>query len=133
MAAAAEYLYEVLLALQRRTGSGRTSKAPRAVHVLIAANKTDLFTALPASLVRSGLEAELGRIRRSRSQGLLDSGAGPDVADHEDEEDSWLGAYGSEKFAFGQMREFDVEVDVIGGSVLAGNVDKWWEWISERI
>ena len=134
MAAAAEYLYEVLLALQRRTGSGRTSKAPRAVHVLIAANKTDLFTALPASLVRSGLEAELGRIRRSRSQGLLDSGAGADdVAGDQDEEDSWLGAYGSEKFAFGQMREFDVEVDVVGGSVLEGKVDKWWDWISQRI
>ena len=134
MAAAAEYLYEVLLALQRRTGSGRTSKAPRAVHVLVAANKADLFTALPASLVKSGLEAELGRIRSSRSRGLLgsDVAGGPQDADDDDEE-SWLGAYGSEKFAFGQMREFDVEVDVIGGSVLEGNVDKWWEWISERI
>ena len=132
MVAAAEYLYEVLLALQRRTGSGRTSKAPRAVHVLVAANKADLFTALPASLVRSGLEAELGRIRRSRSRGLLGAeGEGPQG--DEDDEDAWLGAYGSEKFAFGQMREFDVEVDVVGGSVLEGKVDKWWDWISERI
>ncbi|EMR72627.1 hypothetical protein MGN70_008406 [Eutypa lata] len=132
LTAAADYLYEVLLALQRRTGSGRTSQAPRALHVLVAANKLDLFTALPASLVRSRLEAELGRIRRSRSKGLLDSGVGNDDVGSE-EQDDWLGAYGSEKFAFGQMREFDVEVEVVGGSVLEGKVDKWWDWISERI
>ncbi|KAK7753489.1 hypothetical protein SLS62_004564 [Diatrype stigma] len=132
LTAAADYLYEVLLALQRRTGSGRTSRAPRALPVLIAANKLDLFTALPASLVRSRLEAELGRIRRSRSKGLLASGDAGEGGE-DDEQDDWLGAYGSEKFAFGQMREFDVEVDVVGGSVLEGKVDKWWDWISERI
>ncbi|KAI1127496.1 signal recognition particle receptor beta subunit-domain-containing protein [Nemania abortiva] len=132
LADAATYLYEVLLALQKRTGSGRTSRSPNAVHVLVAANKLDLFTALPASLVRSNLEAELGRIRQSRSKGLLDSGVGTDEIGSE-EQDSWLGQYGSEKFTFGQMREFDIEVDVIGGSVLEGSVDKWWEWISARI
>ncbi len=145
LAAAADYLYDVLLALQRRAGSGRTSRAPRALHVLVAANKLDLFTALPASLVRSHLEAELGRVRRSRSKGLLGAGAGGDDGDYysssgaargdgeEDEQDAWLGAYGTDRFAFAQMREFDVEVDVLGGSVLEGKVDKWWDWISERI
>ncbi|KAI0486676.1 signal recognition particle receptor beta subunit-domain-containing protein [Xylaria cf. heliscus] len=132
LADAATYLYDVLLALQKRAGAGRTSRSPNAVHVLVAANKLDLFTALPASLVRSNLEAELGRIRLSRSKGLLDSGVGTDEVGSE-EQDSWLGAYGSEKFTFGQMREFDIEVDVIGGSVLEGNIDKWWEWIAGRI
>ncbi|KAI0115718.1 signal recognition particle receptor beta subunit-domain-containing protein [Nemania sp. FL0031] len=132
LADAATYLYDVLLALQKRAGSGSTSRPPNAVHVLVAANKIDLFTALPASLVRSNLEAELGRIRQSRSKGLLDSGVGTDEIGSE-EQDSWLGEYGSEKFTFGQMREFDIEVDVVGGSVLEGNVDKWWDWISARI
>ncbi|TGJ79761.1 hypothetical protein E0Z10_g9002 [Xylaria hypoxylon] len=132
LADAATYLYHVLLALQKRTGSGSTSRSPNAVHVLIAANKLDLFTALPALLVRSQLEAELGRIRQSRSKGLLDSGVGTDEIGSE-EQDNWLGEYGSEKFTFGQMREFDIEVDVISGSVLEGNVDKWWDWISDRI
>ncbi|KAI1476873.1 hypothetical protein K445DRAFT_322621 [Daldinia sp. EC12] len=132
LADAASFLYDVLLALQKRTGAGKTSKAPTAIHVLIAANKLDLFTALPASLVRSNLEAELGRIRQSRSKGLLDSGVGVDDIGSE-EQDDWLGQYGSEKFSFGQMREFDIEVDVIGGSVLDGKVDKWWDWISDRI
>ncbi|OTA97795.1 hypothetical protein M434DRAFT_391703 [Hypoxylon sp. CO27-5] len=132
LADAASYLYDVLLALQKRTGAGKTSKTPNEIHVLIAANKLDLFTALPASLVKSNLEAELSRIRRSRSKGLLDSGVGVDEVGSE-EQDDWLGQYGSEKFTFGQMREFDIEVDVIGGSVLEGKVDKWWDWISERI
>ncbi|KAL7626439.1 hypothetical protein AAE478_003211 [Parahypoxylon ruwenzoriense] len=132
LADAAGYLYEVLLALQKRTGAGRTSKTPNAIHVLVAANKLDLFTALPASLVKSNLEAELSRIRQSRSKGLLDSGVGTDEIGSE-EQDAWLGAYGSEKFTFNQMREFDIEVDVVGGSVLEGKVDKWWDWISDRI
>ncbi|KAI1823543.1 signal recognition particle receptor beta subunit-domain-containing protein [Xylaria intraflava] len=132
LADAAAYLYDVLLALQKRTGASRSSRSPTAVNVLVAANKLDLFTALPASLVRSNLEAELGRIRQSRSIGLLDSGVGVDDIGSE-EQDSWLGQYGSEKFTFGQMREFDIEVDVIGGSVLEGNVDKWWDWIASRI
>ncbi|KAI3336862.1 signal recognition particle receptor beta subunit [Xylariaceae sp. AK1471] len=132
LADTATYLYEILLALQKRAGSGRTSRSPNAVHVLIAANKLDLFTALPASLVRGNLEAELGRIRQSRSKGLLDSGVGTDDIGSE-EQDNWLGEYGSEKFTFRQLREFDIEVDVIGGSVLEGNIDKWWDWISSRI
>ncbi|KAI1144244.1 P-loop containing nucleoside triphosphate hydrolase protein [Hypoxylon sp. FL0543] len=132
LADTAAYLYDVLLALQKRTGAGKTSKTPNEIHVLIAANKLDLFTALPASLVKSNLEAELGRIRQSRSKGLLDSGVGADDIGSE-EQDGWLGQYGSEKFSFDQMREFDIEVDVIGGSVIDGKVDKWWDWISSRI
>ncbi|KAI0018986.1 signal recognition particle receptor beta subunit-domain-containing protein [Xylariomycetidae sp. FL0641] len=132
LADAAHYLYEVLLGLQRRAGAGKTSRAPGPVPVLVAANKADLFTALPAALVRGRLEAELGRIRGSRRKGLLDSGVGADDVGSE-EQDDWLGAYGTDKFAFAQMREFDVEVDVLGGSVLEGDVDKWWKWIVERI
>ncbi|KAI1743808.1 signal recognition particle receptor beta subunit-domain-containing protein [Xylaria scruposa] len=132
LADVATYLYDVLLALQKRAGSGRTSRSPNAVQVLVGANKLDLFTALPAAFVRSNIEAELGRIRQSRSKGLLDSGIGTEEIGSE-EQDSWLGEYGSEKFTFDQMREFDIQVDVIGGSVLEGNVDKWWDWIADRI
>ena len=133
----AEYLYDVLLALQKRAGAGKTSRAPHAVPVLVAANKLDLFTALPAALVRSRLEAELARIRRTRSKGLLGASVGADEVDAAPEEgDDWLGEYGSEKFSFAQMREFDVDVDVIGGNVLGEGgpgVDKWWSWIADKI
>lgn len=139
LSATAEYLYEVLLALQRRFHGRGGSRAPASVPVLVAANKLDLFTALPAALVKSQLEAELGRIRKARSKGLLTTGE----ADGEDaglsagaeEGDGWLGGYGTEKFSFKEMMEFDIEVEVIGGNVLGEGpgADKWWSWIGERV
>ncbi|KUI64934.1 Signal recognition particle receptor subunit beta [Cytospora mali] len=136
LADSAAYLYDVLLALQRRMGSTKTSKAPYAIPVLVAANKTDLFTALPAKLVRNNLEKELGRIRRTRSKGLLDSGVGQDeLVAGGDEGDDWLGEYGSTEFKLDQMREFDTEVDVISGNILGDGpgVDAWWKWMGSRI
>ncbi|KAK3368506.1 signal recognition particle receptor beta subunit-domain-containing protein [Podospora didyma] len=133
---AAEYLYDVLLSLQKRMAGGKGSKAPASIPVLVAANKQDLFTAVPAALVKSNLEAELGRIRKTRSRGLLDSGVGADddVSAREDGDD-WLGEYGSEKFSFNQLMEFDIEVDVVGGNVVGDGpgADKWWKWIAERV
>lgn len=137
MATTAAYLYDVLLSLQKRMGSTKTSKAPYAIPLLIAANKLDLFTALPASLVKSNLEMELARIRLTRSKGLLDSGVGTDeTVLGGDESDDWLGEYGSEKFTFAQMREFDIDVDVLGGNIIGEDgpgVDKWWSWIGDKI
>jgi signal recognition particle receptor subunit beta len=134
IASTANYLYDVLIFLQKKATSTKTSKM--AMPVLIAANKLDLFTALPATLVRSTLETELGRIRSSRSKGLLDSGVGTEDVGSE-EHDDWLGEYGSAKFAFDQLAEFDIDVDVIGGTVTGGdggpNTDKWWTWITDKI
>lgn len=139
LADTAAYLYEVLLQLQKRMGATKTSKAPYAIPVLVAANKMDLFTALPAKLVKSNLEKELGRIRRTRSKGLLDSGVGTDefgAAGGADEADDWLGEYGSAEFKFDQMREFDIDVAVEGGNVLGEDgpgIDKWWAWIGDKL
>ncbi|SPO04554.1 related to SRP102 - signal recognition particle receptor, beta chain [Cephalotrichum gorgonifer] len=134
LSAAATYLYDVLLALQRRTTGTKSSKAPVAIPVLVAPNKADLFTALPAAMVRSSLESEISRVRVSRSKGLLDSGVGIDEVGSE-ELDGWLGSYGTEKFSFEQMREFDVYVDVLGGNVVGKwpGVDKWWKWMTDKI
>lgn len=105
------------------------------VPLLIAANKMDLFTALPASLVKTTLEGEITKVRTSRSKGLLDSGIG--MGDGLDEEkDDWLGEMGSKEFKFAQMEEFDVQIEVVGGNVLGGEesgVGKWWIWVSERL
>lgn len=134
LAAAGGYLYDVLLALQRRTAGIKTSKIPGAIPVLVAANKGDLFTALPAALVKSTLEAEISRVRASRSKGLLDSGVGGEEVGGE-EADAWLGAYGTEKFGFEQMKEFNVDVEVVGGNVLGEGpgVDKWWKWMADKV
>lgn len=132
LAPTAQYLYDVLLFLQKKATS--TGKDKNVVPVLIAANKMDLFTALPASMVKANLETEISRIRSSRSKGLLDSGVGTDDIGSE-EQDGWLGEYGSEKFSFAQMQEFDIDVEVLPGSIMAEKpeADKWWWWIAQRI
>ncbi|CZT53280.1 related to SRP102-signal recognition particle receptor, beta chain [Rhynchosporium secalis] len=128
----ADYLHDVLLILQKRVDT-KSAKALKEIPVLIAANKMDLFTALPVALVKSSLEAEITKVRKSRSKGLLDSGIGMDDAD--DEKDDWLGEMGSSEFKFAQMEEFNVFVEVAGGNVLGDppTVERWWKWISERL
>ncbi|KAK4123120.1 putative signal recognition particle protein [Parathielavia appendiculata] len=135
LSSTAEYLYDVLLTLQRRFLRRSGSRAPSNVPVLVAANKLDLFTALPAALVKSQLEAELSRIRKTRSKGLLDSGEADGEVVGGEEGEGWLGAVGSDKFSFKEMVEFDIEVEVIGGNVVGDGpgADKWWKWIGERI
>jgi len=130
----ADYLHDILLLLQKRIAGGKSSKVLKEVPVLIAANKMDLFTALPAALVKSSLEAEITKVRTSRSKGLLDSGIGMDGAD--DDKDDWLGEVGSSDFKFSQLEEFDISIEVIGGNVLGAEgstVEKWWRWVSERL
>lgn len=136
LAATAGYLYDVLLFLQRRSAEHKAGKSKEGpVPVLVAANKMDLFTALPAALVKVHLENELARIRASKSKGLLDSGVGVDEMGSE-ESDAWLGEYGAEKFSFAQMEEFGIEVEVLPGSVTAedgAKAEKWWWWMAQRI
>lgn len=132
---AAEYLHDILLALQKRYTNAKTSKGPRETPVLIAANKMDLFTALPAPLVKAALEAEITRVRDTRAKGLLDSGIGMDE-DGDREERDWLGDGGEGKFTFKQMEEVNVVVEVKGGNVVGGQggeVGEWWEWISRQL
>ncbi|PBP18702.1 signal recognition particle receptor beta subunit [Diplocarpon rosae] len=130
----ADYLHDILLLLQKRSDT-KATKALKQIPFLIAANKMDLFTALPVALVKSSLEGEITRVRQSRSKGLLDSGIGMGDVD-DDEKDDWLGEMGSTDFKFSQMEEFDVTVEVAGGNVEGIDgpiVDKWWKWISERL
>lgn len=138
LADTAGYLYEILLALQKASIKKSRSGARRdacGVPVLVAANKLDLFTALPGTAVKANLEAEITRIRNSKTHGLLDSGVGSDEIGSE-ERDDWLGEYGSKKFLFSQLSEFNVEVDVIGGNTNGKEgpgVEKWWQWIAYRV
>ncbi|KAK4554564.1 hypothetical protein LTR86_008419 [Recurvomyces mirabilis] len=135
---AAEYLHDVLLLLQRRHTQGKTSKGPQAVPVLVLANKQDVFTSLPSTIVKTKLEEEIGKVRQTRSKGLLDSGIGMEDDAGGDEESNWLGEYGAKDFRFAQMQEHGIEIDVVGGNVKgdgneAGKVDGWWSWIGEGL
>lgn len=135
---AAEYLHDILLLLQKRHTQSKTSKDPQSISVLVAANKQDVFTSLPAGLVRSRLEEEVARVRQTRSKGLLDSGIGMEDEGGGDEESNWLGEYGSKEFRFAQMEEHGVDVAVVGGNIRGegdeqGVVDEWWSWIGENL
>lgn len=129
---AAEYLHDALLKLQKLLSDRKTAKSIKEMPLLIAANKLDLFTALPAALVRNALENEITKVRDSRAKGLLDSGSAAD----DEEKDDWLGEMGASSFKFTQMEEFNVYVEVAGGHVLGGDgaeVQKWWSWIGNRL
>jgi len=132
----AEYLHDTLLLLQKRLTNNKSSKAPKEMHVLIAANKMDLFTALPAAIVKTTLEKEIGKVRSSKSKGLLDSGIGTGDAVDMEESDDWLGETGNAQFKFEQLAEFNISVDVAGGSVVGedrAEAQKWWSWIGDRL
>ena len=135
---AAEYLHAVLLLLQKRHTQGKTSKDPQGIPVLVAANKQDVFTSLPVGLVKSKLEEEIAKVRRTKSKGLLDSGIEMEDDVGGDEESNWLGEYGAKEFKFAQMEEHGVEIAVVGGNVRGegdekGVVDDWWRWIGENL
>jgi len=133
----AEYLHDVLLALQKRYTNAKTSKGPKEIPVLIAANKMDLFTALPPNLVKLQLEKAVSEVRRSRAKGLKDSGVAVGGADDGlDEEKEWLGEGGEGNFEFAQMEEMGTGVTVKGGNVIGGgvvDVDDWFDWIGELL
>jgi signal recognition particle receptor subunit beta len=135
---AAEYLHDVLLTLQKRYTGATTSKGPKEIPVLIAANKMDLFTALPANLVKHQLEKAITEVRSGRAKALRDAGTAlSGVEDDVDEEKEWLGEGGEGAFEFSQMQEIGTTVDVVGANVLSGkemgSVSGWWEWIGQYL
>jgi signal recognition particle receptor subunit beta len=134
----ASYLYDVLLVLQRRALSkGKSSlKAASEIPVLVAANKQDLFTALPPGSAREKLETEIDRIRKSKSKSLTDASVDSGLGEGEDD---ILGSSDTQDtFSFKLFEdEIGVKVDVVGGAVkgdesdLGSGVRKWEEWIGQ--
>lgn len=142
---AAEYLHDVLLALQKAHSGAKSSKS-REIPFLIAANKADLFTALPAPLVRSALESEITKIRQTRARGLASVetvgkseglGSGDGGMREQDEEEP-LGGFTEGKFELKVMEEFNVHVEVIGGSAAStdgegSDLEAWWDWVAAQL
>lgn len=143
LAETAEYLHDTLLILQKQYAEAKSSKIKQETPLLIAANKLDLFTSLPANVVKATLENEITRIRETRANGLLSvgtigkgEGLGSTEEEEPDEEKDVLGGTSEGKFDFTTMREWNLEVVVVGGNVLGEEgpgVDGWWNWIAEQI
>lgn len=114
---AAHFLYKVLLVTERRPGG---------VDILIACNKTDLFSARQPAKIKEVLEKEIDAYRKLQSANVSKVEGDSNAADDEDEIE--LGAHAG-AFKFEQM---DGNLDVIGGSALKQKVEKWDCWIDER-
>lgn len=131
---AAGYLHDTLLLLQKYKQKNLKKDD---IPVLVAANKQDLFTALPPGSVRDKLEVEIEKIRTSRSKGLLDPTVGTGVDREEDEEEPLGGGESQERFSFKMLGEnIGIKVDVVGGAVkddgdseVGSGVRRWEEWI----
>jgi signal recognition particle receptor subunit beta len=131
----AEYLHDVLLSLQKRAlieAKGRTKKDQAAItNVLVAANKQDLFTALPPATIKGKLEKEIDIVRKTRARGLLDSGITVGADGDEVEEKEGLGR--GENFSFRELEDdTGVRLEVVGGSARGdegAGVRRWEEWI----
>ncbi|KAK9238207.1 signal recognition particle receptor beta subunit-domain-containing protein [Lipomyces kononenkoae] len=128
---AAEYLYDILRITERVRGG---------TDVLVAANKSELFTAVPAKRLRTLLEVELDKIRESRAKSVDKVGAGGDKHDGDDgdEDDSavvggnlWLGRGGEKEGPF-KFEDLETEVTVVDGSVDNDKIDGWLGWMEER-
>lgn len=133
------YLHDILLVLQKRALSRGKSYliAAGEIPVLVAANKQDLFTALPPGSVREKLESEIDRIRKSKSKGLMD--ASVDSGTGEGEEEILGNDNVRDKFTFKLLEdEVGINVDVVGGAVkgdddqnVGSGVRRWEEWVGQ--
>jgi signal recognition particle receptor subunit beta len=103
----ANMVYSTLLAL------------PRPIQVLIVANKSDLFTALPVTKVRELLESEISSLKKTRD----------DSFDEEEERIS----LGNIEFNFDELENEGVVVEWTRGSIESRQVAGILEWISKRI
>lgn len=130
----ATYLHDVLLVLQKRALSNGKSapKVAAEIPVLVAANKQDLFTALPPNSVREKLSGEIDRIRKSKSKGLVDASVDSGTGDGEDD----ILGVDDAPFSFKLLEEeVGINVEVVGGAIKDGDGDfgsgvrKWEEWI----
>lgn len=134
----AQYLHDLLLSLQKRHMASKAVKPTPPVPVLIAANKSDLFTALPADMVQSALEGEIEKLRQSKSKGLVDSGVSLDDGTGDDSEQQ-LGGGGEDMFAFGSMKEYAIDIEVAGGCAMGSvsqdgiDIKPWLEWIGQQL
>lgn len=93
---------------------------PRPCHVLIVANKSDLFTALPVTKVRELLEGAISGLKKTKDEtNLVD-----------EEERSTLGGV---PFDFDELEGEGVMVEWTRGSVESREIAGVLEWISKRI
>lgn len=117
----AKQLFEILSVSEKRPGG---------IDILVACNKSDLFSARQASKIRDLLETEIDAIRKISLNNLSKINEnGNDDADDDDNYSEMLAQSLDKKFQFDLL---DGNFDVVAGSLLTKKVEKWENWIDER-
>ncbi|KAH3676431.1 hypothetical protein WICMUC_002062 [Wickerhamomyces mucosus] len=114
-----KFLYEILLRSERR---------PNGINILVACNKSDLFSSRQAKTIRQTLETELDNYRKLNVSNI--SKANEDSFNTEDDEGKELGTSLNDTFKFEKL---EGNVDFISGSVLKNKTQDWANWIDERV
>lgn len=117
-----DYLYEVLLALQKSFEEKNRSKPYR---ILICSNKEDLFTATPAKRVSEKLEKGVIQTREDRAKGPLRAGQ------EEGDEIYTLIPGGPDGWKW--LEEVGIDVEVKGGNLFGAKkgATDWIQWVRE--
>ena len=92
---------------------------PRPARVLMIANKSDLFTALPLSKVRELLESEISGLKKTRDSAM--------------DEDEDITTLGGTDFNFNELESEGVVVEWTRASIESREVAGILEWISKLI
>lgn len=125
----AEFLFQILQLTERQKNG---------VDILLACNKSEMFTARPSLKIRDVLEREIEKII-VRKQKSLDTVTGP-IGGHAQSNknlgDDEVDSEDAVDFETGSGFSFDVlegNLDAFEGSVLKRDIEKWECWIEERV
>ncbi|EMR10022.1 hypothetical protein PNEG_01776 [Pneumocystis murina B123] len=99
----------------------KDARSKKIRHILIAANKEDLFTSLPCTKISSIIEEKLSEIVLFRLRGIAE------IDKEIDDDDDWL--LNSEKtIHLNNIEGFDIAV--LTGSVKNDHLSPWTNWMS---
>ncbi|CCH43118.1 Translation initiation factor IF-2 [Wickerhamomyces ciferrii] len=111
----AKFLYDILSITERRPGG---------IDILIGCNKSDLFSARQPLKIRELLEKEIDSLRKLNVSNIS-------KIDNNDMEEEFNDLGQSIEMEF-KFEKLEGNFDVINGSVLKNQIDKWECWIDER-
>lgn len=116
----AEFLVDILSITETSCENG--------VDILIACNKSELFTARPSSKIRDVLESEIQKVIGRRKKSLNE--VKRRVNEEQDAENVLDVLQSSHEFKFARL---EGSVVAFEGSVSKKNISKWRQWIDEKL
>ena len=96
------------------------------IHILVACNKSDSFTTMPAKSIQDKLTTELASLATDSSAQLRTVAA----SDDDEASNELLGFTSTDKFTFEKLEQYKgIAVTFLSGSALKGKTEDWGEWI----